>query len=182
MSEVSERYARIATGFGDRLAGVGDDAWALPTPCDEWTVRDVVAHVVSVHRRVVAGLDAGAPAPPATDSDLVAAWTEATADVTGALADPERASAPVTGRFAPMPLVDLIGRLLCNDTLVHTWDIARATGQDEHLDGAGVTYSFEMLRPNDEALRGPGSFGPKIEPPPDADEQTRFLCFLGRRV
>jgi len=65
---------------------------------------------------------------------------------------------------------------------VHSWDIARATGQDERLDPAGVAYAFEMLRPNDEALRGPGSFGPKIEPPPDADEQTRFLCFLGRRV
>ncbi len=182
MSEVSERYARIAAGFDAQLRGITDDAWTLPTPCDEWAVRDVVAHVVSVHRRIVAGLDASAPAPPATDSDLLGAWTDATADVADALADPARATAPVTGRFAPMPLEDLIGRLLCNDTLVHSWDIARATGQDEHLDPAGVTYAFEMLRPNDEALRGPGSFGPKIDPPPDADEQTRFLCFLGRRA
>jgi len=104
MSEASERYARIATGFGDRLRGIDDAAWRLPTPCDEWTVRDVVAHVVSVHRRVVAGLDASAPAPAATDTDLVAAWTGATATVADALADPARATAPVTGRFAPMPL------------------------------------------------------------------------------
>lgn len=76
----------------------------------------------------------------------------------------------------------MIGRLLCGDTLVHTWDIARSTGQDETLDPVGVSHAFAMLLPNDEAIRGAGSFGPKIEPPPGADEQTRFLCFLGRRV
>src|SRR5438046_1539898 len=101
MSDVSERYARIAAGFDRRVRGIEPNAWLRPTPCTEWTVRDVVAHVVSVHRHVVAGLDASAPPPPATDPDLVAAWTAATAEVGAALADPERASAPVTGRFAP---------------------------------------------------------------------------------
>jgi uncharacterized protein (TIGR03086 family) len=180
MSEAMERYARIAAGFGDRVRRISDDAWNQPTPCAQWTVRDVVGHVVSVHRHVVAGLDASAPPPPATDADLAAAWTAATAEVLAALGDPDRAAAPVTGRFAPMPLEELIGRLLCSDTIVHTWDVARASGQDEQLDAAGVSYAFSMLLPADEAIRGPGSFGPKIEPPPDADEQTRFLCFLGR--
>jgi uncharacterized protein (TIGR03086 family) len=182
MSEVAERYVRVAAGFDRRARGVESDAWTLPSPCAEWTGRDVVAHVVSVHRQVVAGLDASSPPPPATEADLLTAWDAATAEVRAALADPERAAAPVTGRFAPMPLEGMIGRLLCSDTLVHTWDIARATGQDEMLDPAAVTYAFAMLLPNDEAIRGPGSFGPKIEPDPSADEQTRFLCFLGRRV
>jgi uncharacterized protein (TIGR03086 family) len=183
MSESSERYQRIADGFAARVAGIGDaSAWTAATPCTEWTVRDLVGHVVSVHRQVVAGLDASAPPAPATDADLAGAWNEVTAEIRAALADPRRASAPVSGRFAPMPLEDLIGRLLCSDTLVHTWDLSRATGQDEQLDPAGITYAFTMLQPADEAIRGPGSFGPKIEPPPGADERTRFLCFLGRRV
>jgi uncharacterized protein (TIGR03086 family) len=181
MSEAAERYSRVAAGFGAGLAGIGDEAaWSANTPCTEWTVRDLVGHVVSVHRQVAAGLDASAPPPPATDPDLVAAWRAATAEIEAALSDPERASAPVSGRFAPMPLEELIGRLLCNDTLVHTWDLARATGQGEQLDGASVTYAFTMLAPADEQIRGPGSFGPKVEPPAGADEQTRFLCFLGR--
>jgi uncharacterized protein (TIGR03086 family) len=182
VSESSERYARIASGFDARVAGLAGDAWSAPTPCSEWIVRDVVGHVVSVHRQVAAGLDASAPPPPVTDPDLVGAWRAATAEITAALADPERASASVSGRFAPMPLEDLIGRLLCSDTLVHTWDVARATDQDEALDPAGVKYAFTMLLPADDAIRGPGSFGPKIEPPPGADEQTQFLCFLGRRA
>ena len=182
MSETADRYARIAAGFDARLAGVAGGAWSAPTPCTDWDVRDLVGHVVSVHRAVDAGLEASAPPPPATDPDLGDAWRSATAAIRAALGDPERAAAPVSGRFAPMPLEDLIGRLLCSDTLVHTWDLARATGQDEQLDPAGVELAFAMLLPADEAIRGPGSFGPKIEPPPGADEQTRFLCFLGRRV
>ena len=181
-SEVAERYSRIAAGFGARVAGVDADAWSTPTPCTEWTVRDLVGHVVTVHRHVAAGLDATALPPPATDPDLVAAWHAATTDVAAALADPERASAPVTGRFAPMPLEELIGRLLCIDTVVHTWDLARATAQDEHLDPAAVTIAFDGIRPADEMIRGAGGYGPKIDPPAGADEQIRFLYFLGRRA
>ena len=186
---MSERYARVADGFGARVAGfdgkptlAGKDIWAAPTPCREWTVRDVVGHVVTVHRHVAAGLDATALPPPATDADLAAAWRAATEAVRSVLADPARAAAPVSGRFAPMPLEELIGRLLCIDTVVHTWDLARATGQDETLDARAVTIAFEGIRPADEAIRGAGGYGPKIEPSPEADEQTRFLNFLGRRV
>ncbi len=182
VTEVAARYARIAGAFGARLAGVDAHAWDAPTPCTEWTVRELVGHVVSVHRHVVAGMpDGGLPAP-ATDPDLVAAWRAATAAVRDALADPALAAEPVAGRFAPMTFEQLVGRLLCNDTIVHTWDLARATGQDDALDAAGVSAAFEGIRPADDAIRGPGGFGPKIEPPAGADEQTRFLCFLGRRV
>ena len=182
MSEVSERYARIARGFGDRVAGIAADGWERASPCTEWTARDVLGHVVAVHRQVVAGLVGGEPPVPATDTDLAAAWDTATAEVAAALADSDRASAPVSGRFAPMSLEQLIGGLLCIDTLVHTWDLARAAGQDERLDADAVTIAFDGIRPADEAIRGAGGFGPKVEPPAGADEQTRFLCFLGRRV
>jgi uncharacterized protein (TIGR03086 family) len=183
LSEVSQRYARVADGFDALVTAVAErDSWGAPTPCTEWTVRELVGHVVSVHRHVAAGMSAGDLPPPASDPDLVAAWRDATADVRAALADPERADAPVSGRFAPMPLEQLIGRLLCIDTVVHTWDLARATGESETLDAPAVTIAYEGIRPADAAIRGSGGFGPKIEPPPDADEQTRFLCFLGRPV
>jgi uncharacterized protein (TIGR03086 family) len=181
MTEVAERYGRVADGFSARIAGIADDAWIAPTPCRDWTVRDLVGHVISVHRHVAAGM-VGDLAAPATDPDLPTAWIVATAEVRTALADPDRAAAPVGGRFAPMSLEDLIGRLLCIDTVVHTWDLAHATGQPDTLDAVAVTAAFEGIRPADEAIRGAGGFGPKLEPPANADEQTRFLCFLGRRA
>jgi uncharacterized protein (TIGR03086 family) len=170
----------VAEGFGTRVAGIAG-AWSDPTPCAEWTVRDLVGHVISVHRHVVSGFGGSLP-PPATDDDILGAWQSVTAEVSATLADPERAGAPVSGRFAPMPLEELIGRLLCIDTVVHTWDLARATGQSELLDRDAVTIAFEGIRPADDAIRGDGGYGPKIEPAPDAGEQTRFLNFLGRAV
>src|SRR5690349_13488428 len=103
MSEHAQRYARVAAGFGARVDRVAPDQWDARTPCTEWTVRDLVGHVVSVHRAIAAGLDVAPPPPPADDRDLVAAWRAATADIHDLLADPARATAPVTGRFAPMP-------------------------------------------------------------------------------
>jgi len=182
MSEHADRYTRVAAAFGARVDGIASDQWNAPTPCTEWTVRDLVGHVVSVHRAILAGLDVAPPPPPADDHDLAAAWHTATTGILAALADPARATAPVAGRFAPMPLEQLVGMLGCFDTLVHTWDVARATGQDERLDADAVTFSFDALRPNDDAIRGPGSYGPKLDPAPGADEQTRFLAFLGRRA
>src|SRR5689334_12756379 len=119
MSEVADRYARVAEGFGARVAGIPADAWDAPTPCTEWSVRELVGHVVSVHRHVAGGM-AGDLAPPATDADLAAAWDAATVEIRAILADPARAAVPASGRFAPMPLEDLIGRLGCIDTVVHT--------------------------------------------------------------
>ena len=59
---------------------------------------------------------------------------------------------------------------------------SRATGGDERLDPDEVHAVFEAMQPMDEMMRVPGVFGPKVEAPPGADEQTRLLAFMGRRV
>jgi len=180
VSEVSERYAVVAAAFTDRLEGVGPGAWATTTPCSRWTVRDLVVHVIDTHRRVTATLEGGEPVAVDPDAPLLGQWAPATAAVAEALADPSRAATTVGGMFGEQSFQSLVGRLLCADTLVHTWDLARATGQDERLDPHAVEKSFEFLAPIDDAIRRPGGFGSKIDPPPDADAQTQFLNFCGR--
>ena len=64
--------------------------------------------------------------------------------------------------------------------LIHTWDLARAAGLDERLDPTEVHRVFETMKPMDEKMRAPGAIGPKLEPPPGADEQTQLLAFMGR--
>jgi uncharacterized protein (TIGR03086 family) len=81
-----------------------------------------------------------------------------------------------------MPAEQMIGRLTCTDVLVHTWDLARAVGGDETLDADAVAGAFSGLKPMDAMIRMPGVFGPKVDAPSDADEQTEFLTFLGRTV
>ena len=46
MTETSQRYARLADAFAAKIAAVPDDRWACPSPCEGWTARDVVRHVI----------------------------------------------------------------------------------------------------------------------------------------
>ena len=82
--------------------------------------------------------------------------------------------------FGEQPFESLVGRLLCADTLIHTWDLARATGQDDRLDEEAAERALDFLTPIDDAIRGPGGFAPKLKAPPGADARARLLAFTGR--
>jgi len=182
MSEVAQRYERLADGFGARLRMVSPDQWADPTPCTEWDVTDLVAHVIATHGRMVANLE-GSPAPAVEPfADLAPQWTKARAAVSATLADPDLASRTVGGMFGEQYFESLVGQLLCSELLFHTWDLARATSQDEQMDSDALSKAMELLVPLDEAIRRPGGFAPKIDPPADADPLTRLLSFGGRTV
>ncbi|HXW38668.1 MAG TPA: TIGR03086 family metal-binding protein [Acidimicrobiales bacterium] len=181
MTEVGERYGRIADAFDVRLVGIGPEQWDVPTPCNEWDVKALVDHVIRTHEQVLAGVG-GAAAEGQPAAALGDRWSAATEQVRAALSDPASASTTVSGMFGEQPFESLVSRLLCADTLFHTWDLARATGQDERLDPDGVVMAMEFLTPLDEAIRRPGGFAPKIEPATGADPQTRLLNFGGRSV
>jgi uncharacterized protein (TIGR03086 family) len=128
----------------------------------------------------VARVGASEAAEVDRDGDLLAQWLGASNAITVALGDPTRAAAIVGGMFGEQPFEALVGRLVCTDLLVHTWDLARATGQDDRLDPEALSKAEEFLSDIDEAIRVPGGFAAKITPSPGADDQTRFLNFCGR--
>jgi uncharacterized protein (TIGR03086 family) len=96
--------------------------------------------------------------------------------------DPEALAKELDGPTGKMSAEEIIGRYVTMDVLVHTWDLARSVNADEHLDEDSVRRAYEALRPMDEMIRQPGVFAPKLEAPADADLQTEFLYFLGRRA
>jgi uncharacterized protein (TIGR03086 family) len=114
------------------------------------------------------------------DGDLKEQWGQASGAMQDALNDPERGSKVIRGLLGRQPFELLVGQLICPDTLVHTWELSRATGQDEALDTAAMRAGTAILTPIDEAVRRPGGFADKIASPADADEQTRFLHFVGQ--
>jgi uncharacterized protein (TIGR03086 family) len=180
MSEVSDRYATVADGFAARLARIGPDQWSAPSPCTEWTATDVVIHVINTHLRVRATLGDVPAGEVHAGDNLESQWWSATDAIRTALADDALASQTIGGMFGEQPFESLVGRLLCADTLIHTWDLARATGQDDRLDHAAVEKALAFLTPIDEAIRRPGGFAPKLVPPAGADAQTQLLAFAGR--
>jgi uncharacterized protein (TIGR03086 family) len=194
MSENADRFQRVAGDFLARIEAVPADRWTSPSPCPGWTARQVVAHVINEQRRILATLRRTEPkrlygvavaemgSQPAVDdqADLAAAWGEIGAGLVEAVDDPACAKVQLPTPVGPMPFVEVVDALP-EDVLIHTWDLARATGGDEQLDAEAVVHVFEKFRPLDEALRQPWAFGPRITPPPGADVQTEFLCFVGRQ-
>jgi len=178
LAESAARYVRVSGVFGGRVNGVRD--WSVPTPCSEWNALDLLTHVVNTHLRVLSTSD-GRPPDEVDATDALTAWPSVRASVIGAAVDPLLASTQVSTPFGSMPFAVLCGSLLCADTLVHTWDLARATGQDERLDARDVAAVHSILEPLDEGMRLPGGFAAKLEPPPGADPQACLLAFCGRR-
>ncbi|MFF4243959.1 TIGR03086 family metal-binding protein [Streptomyces sp. NPDC001822] len=181
-SSVPELYERIAERFGELIRDCPPDRWQDPSPCPGWTARDVAAHVVSNHRRAVAGLDGSGHAAPGRGEDLSQAWDAASGAIKASLRDPAKARALLGEEFGSIPFEEFVRRMACADTLIHGWDLARATGQDEALDAEAVAVATEILLPEDGDIRMPRAFGAKISSAADADAQTRLLNFLGRRV
>lgn len=183
MDDVSTRFERVAARFSERAAAVDGAAWDRSAPPEGWTARDVVRHLVEWVPGFLAA--AGAPAlppGPSVDTDPAGAWEALRGGLQAMLDDPATADSviehPMAGRHA---LGDAIATFVLGDVLVHTWDLARATGQDEALDPDEVHAMLVGMEPMDEALRASGHYGPKVEVPPEADEQTRLIAFTGRQ-
>lgn len=183
MSDVADRYLNLARQFGARVDAAPDDAWDNPSPCEGWSARDVVKHVVDMQHRLawrIQGSD-GEPDDLPAGFDPKAAWATSYREIEDALNQPGALEKTVPGPMGDMPIEFAVGRIYAADVLVHTWDLARAVGGDERLDAEAVTQAFKGYQPMDAMIRQPGVFGPKVEPPEGADEQTQFLCFVGRR-
>jgi uncharacterized protein (TIGR03086 family) len=182
MSDVSDRYRGLAQGFTDRVEAVPADRWTNQTPCKEWKARDVVQHMLDTHGMFLGFIGREVPPGPSVDDDPPGAWTNARDAVQAALDDPATAGQEYDGMFGPTTFDQSINQFICADLVVHTWDLARATGLDERLPQDEVKAVFESLRPLGDKLRSPGAFGPEVPPPEGADEQAKLLAFLGRAV
>ncbi|AKH84839.1 hypothetical protein AA958_24450 [Streptomyces sp. CNQ-509] len=181
-TQAAEEHRRIAAGFTARVRGAEAGRWDDPAPCEGWVARDVVRHLVEWFPgflKTGAGIEL--PEGPSVDDDPVAAWQVHNDAVQSLLDDPATAgrtlSHPQTG---DLPLAQAIDRFYTSDVFMHTWDLARATGQDEHLDPAKCAALLAGMLPMDEVLRGSGHYGPRVEVPESADVQTRLLAFTGR--
>jgi uncharacterized protein (TIGR03086 family) len=79
-----------------------------------------------------------------------------------------------------IPLDKAVDMFYTADVFMHTWDLARATGQDETLDPAKCAQMLEGMLPMDAVLRSSGQYGPAVHVADDADVQTRLIAFTGR--
>jgi len=179
-TEAAERHRVVAETFADRVRGVTD--WAGPSPVKEWTTRDVVRHLLEWFPPFLAsGSEHHLPAGPSVDDDPYAAWTAHAHAVQSLLDDPSAAASTFRHpRLPAQPLSAAIDSFYTADVFMHTWDLARASGQDDRLDPDFCSQLLGGMEPIEELMRGSGQYGPRVPVPDGASVQDRLVGFIGR--
>jgi uncharacterized protein (TIGR03086 family) len=180
MSAIADRYRVLADAFERKIAAVGPDEWSNQSPCEEWTARRVVGHVVEVHGMMLRPIGRQLSAARSVDDDPMEDFTSARADIEAVLDDSELAGTEYDGAFGRSRIESTIDQFLGLDLVVHGWDLARATGQDETIDPSEVARIWAWAQQLGDNLRTPGVCGPAVEVPEDAPLQDRLLGILGR--
>lgn len=176
-----ERFRRVAGGFSEVVNAMPADAWERPAPCEGWVARDVVGHLVGWVPSILRGSGNEITITASVADDPAGAWSQLAAGLSALLADPAIAASMFdVGPPGVMSVETTIDRLVTGDVLVHTWDLARATGQSVHLDSLISAQMFEGMQHIDEMLRNSGHYGAKVEVPATADITTRLIAFTGR--
>jgi len=188
MDEVATMH-KVITMTGQVVDNIDPSQLDNPTPCTEWTVRDLLNHVVggatmfglcvrdgSVPDEKLGELMMGDNLGP----DFKASFHHATADAEEAFALPGAMDKVVKLPFGEMPAGEALN-IAIFDVATHAWDLAKATGQSTDLDPevSAVAYMVAQNMLSDE-LRGAGIFGPEITVADDAPVADRLAALAGR--
>ena len=174
MSEAAEQYRRRADAFERLIAAVPPERWERPSPCQGWTARDAVAHVVDYSAKVIREKSGLQAVPSFEDSQDPLAAFQATRAVLQRLLDD-----PAT----PPKVVTHLVWSLSFDLPQHGWDLAKATGQDATIDPDEVELLWGSLNGDPQSWdwqRTSGWYGAPVAVPEDAPRQDRVLGLLGR--
>lgn len=169
------------------VEGTRADQLDIQTPCSEWKVRDLLNHVIGGGHMFASGLrgeafEGGAGAADLVGDDHRAAFKTSIDGFSAALAGTDDLDKPVSLPFGTLPAVAAL-QLAAGDLLVHSWDLAQATGQsfDPPTDFVEASYGFFRVAVTDD-LRAAGLFGPAYEVADDAAALTKLLAHSGRRA
>lgn len=186
MSENLRNYTKTLYGFDHVMRSVPPSAWDNPSPCAGWTARDVAGHCMGVVEMVGASARGAAPAhdfmgqPRAVaGADPYASWCAIRDQALESLDHVGALQRTAQTPFGEQPVEAFIGFIKA-DTLIHTWDLARAVGGDERLDPQLVDQVYAAMSPMAAMLAGSGVFGPAVPVSDTADSQTRLLGLTGR--
>ncbi|MFN8193799.1 MAG: TIGR03086 family metal-binding protein [Nocardioidaceae bacterium] len=169
-------------------AGVTEDQLRLATPCEQWTVAQVLLHAAAdqhgwaatVGTAALPGYDPFAP-PQDVDRGVGAAVDSAVDVATETWADVDASADAVSTPLPPFPEMTPSdpAATAALDAVVHPWDVAVATGQPSPLTPALADQVLPAARTIAEPLRG-FAFGPALEPQAGDNEPATLLRLLGR--
>jgi uncharacterized protein (TIGR03086 family) len=178
------------TALTQLVTNVRDDQLTGATPCSETTLGDLLDHVDGLSQAFTAaalksGTEASNSGPSADASRLGTEWRERISGRLDELAAAWRDESAWQGmtRAGGQDLpAELAGVIALNEVIVHSWDIAAASGQPFDCDPALVEAACGFVRPTVAENPGgvPGLFGPAVDVPDNASPLDQLIGLTGR--
>jgi len=172
------------------VKGTEPSQLSLPSPCAEWTVRDVLNHITGGSTMFAVCVEEGSVPDDLLGKlmggdnlgdDYVGAWEAASTRAVAAFEVPGALDKMMKLPFGEMP-AGVALNIAVFDVLTHAADIASATNQtidNTALVEKAMEVGHQMIGPD---LRVPGIFEPEQPAPEGATPTVRLLAFAGRKV
>jgi uncharacterized protein (TIGR03086 family) len=194
-NENVETIELVEQGFAwmrTRIVGIRNTPLDTPTPCEKWDLRQLINHAVNATATIAGVLsgdavDAWGPGAVSADemAELDAGWPDPVQrydEVTTAIVDAAKGDSPertylMHGAHQP---AFVLARAVAFDSVVHGWDVSKATKQDPTIPSRLADAFLEFAAGIPDASRGL-VFGPRIDVAASASPTDRLVTFLGRR-
>ncbi|HEY8719912.1 TIGR03086 family metal-binding protein [Pengzhenrongella sp.] len=175
----ADKFTSLVDAIGDR--------WDAPTPCADWSVRDLVNHLTA-EQLWVPELLAGRTIADVGDKfegdvlgeDAVATWRQAIVAAGAALMAEGAPDRTVELSVGPRAARDYLEELV-TDLAIHGWDLASALHLDETIDPPTVDRLLIEWTARSAELRHP-LFAEALPSTSSDDPQTALLALFGRRA
>jgi uncharacterized protein (TIGR03086 family) len=186
VAQLLELFSTGQHQFGLRVHSITPDQWDLPTPCAEWTVRDLVDHLITEQlwaAPLLAGKSLGEAErivnSPTVTEDPVARWDTAAGASRVAFGEPGALDGTVPLSRGQTPASDYLNEMTL-DLAIHAWDLGRSIGLTDPLPDDLVDYALEQAAALGD-LSQTGVFAPAVQTRPDASAQDRLIALTGRQ-
>ena len=193
MDQLLAMFLSASREFGARVRAIGADQWGAPTQDTEWSVADLVGHLIDEHLwmpPLLHGLDlesAGKvvegtrrlPVDGGVGANLAEAWQEAMTASADAVTEEGALDRTVSLSRGPSPARGYVTEMTF-DAAVHAWDLGRAIGHDAPLPEDLVQFVYgEVAGMGDLSSYG-DMFKPAVSVPDDAPLIDRLVAATGR--
>ena len=174
-------YVKALFGFDAVVQRTSDNEWMNPSPCADWSALDVLAHNIGMCR-MITGFVNGEGASVSDHPEIKnpkPEWAIARDEVLEALGRKEALQLRADTPWGNLTIEKFLGVVVV-DPLTHTFDLARAVGQDIRIDDGLAAISYERLKAAGDSIRGE-KFGSEIQTGENDSIVHKFIAVTGRR-
>ncbi|MDT4957324.1 MAG: hypothetical protein QOD31_1123 [Pseudonocardiales bacterium] len=193
MDDLLALYLSAEHEFTVRVHAVGADQWDNATPDTEWTVADLVEHLIEEHRwaaplmhgqdlesaaKVVEG-SRSLPVDGGVGANLAQEWDDAATGSNEAFTAPGALDREVELSRGSTPVRTYLEEMIF-DLVIHAWDLGQAIGYTEPLPDELVAAIYSAVSAMGD-LSGSGMFAPPVDCADDAPTIDKLVAATGRR-